>query len=44
MIAACLANFRTPEEGDTALTIRDQFQSFEMDGVNLSVFTSTRDP
>jgi hypothetical protein len=39
-----LHNLTTPTVQDTALIIRDQFQSFGIDGVNLSVcFTAKRD-
>src|SRR5579864_6974621 len=39
-----LHNLATPTVQDTALIIRDQFQSFGIDGVNLSVcFTAKRD-
>jgi hypothetical protein len=39
-----LHNLATPTAQDTALIIRDQFQSFGIDGVNLSVcFTARRD-
>jgi hypothetical protein len=39
-----LHNLATPMVQDTALIIRDQFQSFGIDGVNLSVcFTAKRD-
>ena len=39
-----LHNLATPTAQDTALIIRDQFQSFGIDGINLSVcFTGKRD-
>jgi len=39
-----LHNLATPTVQDTALIIRDQFQSFGIDGINLSVcFTAKRD-